>query len=95
MKKLILLSILLIVGCASNSTEPQQTQQDSLGNCVLYESYFGGVDIVTWYYCYEDVYTKKECLDKADTSDKSYSEYLNSQSCSDFCKEKGSHCNQY
>jgi len=87
-----LIILLLIVGC-EDTTAPE----DSLGNCVLYDSYFTGVKIVTWFYCYEDIYTKKECMDKADTSDKNYSIYLNSSSCSDYCdgKAEPQYCKEY
>ena len=79
--------LLLIVGCG---TEPEEV----LENCVLVRNYPlpGPPYVLTQYKCYEDVYTKKECMDK-EVDDYSYNSYI-TESCSEFCSNT-TQCSAY
>ena len=70
-----LIILLLIVGCG---TEPEE----DLANCVLRGSGVLGQGIFIRYECYENVYTKKECMDK-DKDGATYYEYV-TESCSNY-----------
>ena len=92
MKKILLfvLSMLfLVVGCDAN---------EGLGNCVLKGTTYINYIAFVRYECYENVYTKKECMDKTkQVSDinLTYNSYI-TESCSDFCADSpGQVCREY
>ena len=79
MKKLILIA-LLIVGC---------DDEEVLENCVLKGTIYINYLPFVRYECYENVYTKKECMDKVKqivNMDITYNDYI-TESCSDFCAD--------
>ena len=72
----LLLAIVFIVGC---------DEDDPLGNCILQ---YGGIGNGSFYKCYANVYTKKECLDKTTGPDGEfdYHSYVD-QTCFKFCSD--------
>ena len=89
MKKLLIIA-LLFVGCG--------IFEEDLDNCVLRGSGVLGQGIFIRYECYENVYTKKECMDKTkqvSTINLTYNSYI-TESCSDFCADSpGQVCREY
>ncbi len=90
MKKILLFVVpvlFLDVGC-----------EEEYGNCVIKGSTIIGSMLFTRYECYENVYSKKECMDK--TKEKadinlSYNSYI-TESCSQFCADSpGNVCHEY
>ena len=89
MKKLLIIA-LLVVGCG--------IFEEDLDNCVLRGSGLLGHGIFIRYECYENVYTKKECMDKVtqvSTMNLTYNSYI-TESCSEFCADSpGQICKEY
>ena len=91
MKKTVLLIIpllFLFVSC----------EDEVLGNCVLKGTIYINYLPFVRYECYENVYTKKECMDKVtqvSTMNLTYNSYI-TESCSEFCADSpGQVCKEY
>ena len=89
MKKLLIIA-LLFVGCG--------IFEEDLDNCVLKGTIYLNNFPFVRYECYENVYTKKECMDKTNqvsTLNLTYNSYI-TESCSEFCAdEPGQVCKEY
>jgi hypothetical protein len=96
MKKILLFvfsMLFLVVGC-----DESENEVEVLGNCVIKgTTYINFIPFVR-YECYENVYTKKECMDKTkqvSTINLTYNSYI-TESCSDFCADSpGTVCIEY
>ena len=96
MKKILLFvfsMLFLVVGC-----DESENEVEVLGNCVIKgTTYINFIPFVR-YECYENVYTKKECMDKVtqvSTMNLTYYSYI-TESCSDFCADSpGTVCIEY
>ena len=78
MKKLIIIA-LLIFGCDN---------EEDMDTCVLKTEVVNEIGLYIRFECYENLYTKKECLDKVN-NDAIYYDYV-TESCPEFCESKGS-----
>ena len=80
MKKLILLSIILIVGCKKEPTEIE------ICGLMRYPEHPGGA---TEYYCYSDV-SEAKCNSKAETYAYNVDFQGSSKTCAEYCEGKSS-----
>ena len=97
MKKILLFvfsMLFLVVGC-----DESENEVEVLGNCVIKgTTYINFIPFVR-YECYENVYTKKECMDKVKplgtTMTLVFNDYI-TESCSAFCADPpGDVCKEY
>ena len=93
MKKILLFILpvlFLVVGCDED--------EEVLGNCVLKGTIYINYLPFVRYECYENVYTKKECMDKVtqvSTMNLTYNSYI-TESCSEFCADTPAQiCKEY